>query len=59
MITVDGDLFDSLPAAIEFVAERGGGVVYTPIAGSLYVKSLKLPHGVEIKATRRPSEKAA
>lgn len=54
--TVDADLFENLPAAIEFVAERGGGVIYTPMACSLYVKSLKLPPSVEIKAVRAPQE---
>lgn len=56
MTTVDGDLFDSLPAAIQFVAERGGGIVYTAMAYSLYAKSLKLPEGVEIKGGRALQE---
>lgn len=45
MTTVDADLFDSLTDAIAFVAECGGGIVYTSQAGSLYAKSLTLPKG--------------
>jgi hypothetical protein len=52
MTTVDADLFPSLDAAIAFVAERGGGIVYTDIADTLFAKSLKLPPGVTLVAAR-------
>lgn len=48
-ITVDAEIFKDLAEAIRFVAERGGGIIYTSIAGSLYAKSIKLPKGVELK----------
>jgi hypothetical protein len=38
--TVDAELFDSLQDAIDFVAARGGGVVYTELAETLFAKSL-------------------
>jgi hypothetical protein len=47
--TVDAGLFDDLNQAIEFVAERGGGAVYTELAGTKFAQSLKLPPGVELK----------
>jgi hypothetical protein len=47
--TVDGGLFDDLNEAIEFVAERGGGIVYTELAGTKFAQSLKLPPGIELK----------
>ena len=52
MTTVDGDLFDSLQAAIDFVAQAGGGVVYTELADTLFAKSLKLPDGVKLERER-------
>jgi hypothetical protein len=52
MTTVDADLFPSLDAAIAFVAERGGGIVYTDLADTLFAKSLKLPPGVTLQASR-------
>jgi hypothetical protein len=50
--TVDAALFDSVKDAIEFVAERGGGVVYTELAGTQYAQSLTLPGNVELKPRR-------
>ena len=50
--TVDAELFDSLEEAINFVAERGGGVVHTPMASTEYVKSLTLPENVRIDSPR-------
>jgi hypothetical protein len=50
--TVDAALFDDVRQAIEFVAERGGGVVYTELAGTQFAKSLKLPPDVELKPQR-------
>ena len=50
--TVDAELFDNLQAAIEFVAARGGGVVYTELAETLYAKSLQLPETVRLEAKR-------
>jgi hypothetical protein len=47
--TVDAGLFDDLKDAIDFVAERGGGVVYTELAGTQFAKSLTLPPEVELK----------
>ena len=49
---VDAELFDSLQAAIDFVAERGGGTVYSQIAGTQYAKSLKLPDNVRLEQHR-------
>ena len=48
--TVDAELFDTLDAAIKFVAERGGGVVRTALADTLFAKSLKLPPNVKLEA---------
>jgi hypothetical protein len=47
--TVDAGLFDDVKEAIDFVAERGGGVVHTELAGTMFAKSLKLPPDVELK----------
>lgn len=49
---VDAELFDSLQAAIDFVAERGGGIVYSEIAGTEYAKSLELPDNVRLEQHR-------
>ena len=49
---VDAELFESLQEAIDFVAERGGGIVYSQIAGTQYAKSLKLPDNVRLEASR-------
>ena len=35
---VDHDVFDSLEEAVTFVAERGGGIVYSLISQSSYAK---------------------
>jgi hypothetical protein len=51
--TVDGELFDTLEEAIAFVCERGGGIVYTPLAGTLFAESLKLPEGVKLQPQRQ------
>lgn len=48
-VTVDADLFDTFMDAVAFVAERGGGVVYSELADTPFLKALKLPEGVEIK----------
>ncbi len=50
--TVDAELFGSLQEAIDFVAERGGGIVYTELADTLFAKSLKLPETVKLQAKR-------
>ena len=50
--TVDAELFDSLQEAIEFVATRGGGIVYTQMANTLFAKSLELPNNVCLKLSR-------
>lgn len=50
--TVDAALFDSVKEAIDFVAERGGGVVYTELAGTQYAQTLTLPANVELKPRR-------
>ena len=50
--TVDAELFDSLQAAIDFVAGCGGGIVYTEVAETLFAKSLKLPDTVTLEAKR-------
>jgi hypothetical protein len=52
--TVDAALFDNVKEAIDFVAERGGGVVYTELAGTQYAQSLTLPDNVELKPRRVP-----
>jgi hypothetical protein len=41
MITVDGELFDTLEDAVDFVASRGGGTIYSPAAGTMYAESLE------------------
>jgi hypothetical protein len=57
MTCVDHYLFDSLAEAIAFVAERGGGVVYSDFAGTDFVKAMKIPDGVEVKPTKdRPDD---
>ena len=50
--TVDAELFDSLQEAIAFVAERGGGVVYTEMANTKFVKGLELPENVRLEPRR-------
>jgi hypothetical protein len=50
--TVDAALFDNVKQAIDFVAERGGGVVYTELAGTKFAESLKLPPNVELQPRR-------
>lgn len=49
---VDAELFDSVLDAIDFVAARGGGVVYTRLFGTHYVQGLTLPEGVELRPAR-------
>jgi hypothetical protein len=56
--TVDAALFDNVKEAIDFVAERGGGVVYTELAGTQYAQSLTLPENVELKPRRVPEGSA-
>lgn len=56
--TVDAALFDNVKQAVEFVAERGGGVVYTELAGTKFAQSLKLPPNVELKPRREADEAA-
>jgi len=55
--TVDAALFDNVKQAVDFVAEHGGGVVYTELAGTKFAQSLKLPPNVELKP-RRDAEAA-
>jgi hypothetical protein len=50
--TVDVELFDNLEQAIAFVAERGGGVVYTDAANSEVAKNLALPKNVRLEPVR-------
>ena len=57
--TVDAALFDNVKQAVDFVAERGGGVVYTELAGTKFAQSLKLPPEVELKPRRDTDEAAA
>ena len=57
--TVDAALFDNVKQAVEFVAERGGGVVYTELAGTKFAQSLKLPPEVELKPRRDADEATA
>jgi hypothetical protein len=57
--TVDAALFDNLKQAVEFVAERGGGVVYTELAGTKFAENLKLPDNVQLKPRRVEEEQAA
>ena len=54
--TVDDDVFDSLEEAVTFVAERGGGIVYSLISQSSYAKSSARPN-VKIKPmSERPQD---
>ena len=55
---VDAALFDNLKQAVEFVAERGGGVVYTELAGTKFAESMTLPDNVELKPRRVEDEPA-
>ncbi|MGH6899163.1 MAG: hypothetical protein ACREJ5_21870 [Geminicoccaceae bacterium] len=57
--TVDAALFDNVKQAVDFVAERGGGVVYTELADTKFAQSLKLPPNVELKPRRSADETAA
>jgi hypothetical protein len=41
------------------VAERGGGVVYTELAGTKFAQSLKLPPNVELKSRRADDDAEA
>lgn len=50
--TVDVELFDSLEAAIAFVAMHGGGVVYTDVAETDLGKNLTLPDNVRLEPAR-------
>jgi hypothetical protein len=50
--TVDVELFDNLEQAIAFVAEHGGGVVYTDAANSDQAKRLTLPKNVRLEPVR-------
>jgi hypothetical protein len=40
MTTIDGELFNTLEEAVEFVASCGGGIVYSPAAGTFYAQGL-------------------
>lgn len=57
--TVDAELFDSLQGAIDFVEwltdpdQDEQGIVYTPLADTLFAKSLNLPKNVRLE-TKRP-----
>ena len=57
--TVDAALFDNLKQAVEFVAERGGGVVYSELAGIKFAENLKLPDNVQLKPRRVEEDQAA
>lgn len=57
--SVDAELFESLEAAIAFVAERGGGVVYTELADSLLAHMISLPDNVRLKKSRTDRGKAS
>lgn len=50
--TVDAELFDSLEQAIAFVAQHGGGIVYTELANTDQVKGLDLPKNVQLEPLR-------
>ncbi len=50
--SVDAELFDSLESAISFVAEHGGGVVYTDLADSLLAHMICLPENVRLEKSR-------
>ena len=56
--TVDAVLFDNVKQAVDFVAERGGGVVYTELAGTKFAESLKLPDNVQLEPRREADETA-
>lgn len=49
---VDAELFDSLLAAIDFVAKHGGGIVYSEMAGTHYARSITLPDNVRLEQRR-------
>jgi hypothetical protein len=49
---VDVELFDSLEEAIAFVADHGGGIVHTEVAGTDQVKGLQLPKNVRLEPPR-------
>jgi hypothetical protein len=57
--TVDAALFDNVKQAVDFVSERGGGVVYTELAGTKFAQSLKLPDNVQLEPSRAADEAAA
>lgn len=55
---VDAELFDTLEEAIKFVAEAGGGTVYTQHWNTMLGKSLIADYkgrGVELKRWRPPA----
>jgi hypothetical protein len=54
MPDVDAAVFDSLAVAVEFVAARGGGCVYTEAYGTPGVYHLELPPGVWLAPPRPP-----
>jgi hypothetical protein len=56
--TVDAVLFDNVKQAVDFVSERGGGVVYTELAGTKFAESLKLPDNVQLEPRREADETA-
>jgi hypothetical protein len=56
--TVDAALFDNVNQAIDFVAEHGGGVVYTELAGTKYAESLTLPPDVRLEPRRSADDTA-
>ena len=56
--TVDAALFDNVKQAVDFVAEHGGGVVYTELAGTKFAESLKLPDNVQLEPRREADEAA-
>lgn len=58
---VDAELFRSLQDAVDFVAARGGGIVYTDLAGTLFAKDhIKLPETsiVRLEKARPPGSDA-
>jgi hypothetical protein len=59
LCSVDAELFDSLEAAIAFVAERGGGVVYTELADSLLAHMIGVPDNVRLIKSRKGPERRA
>lgn len=54
--TVDAEMFETIETAIAFVASCGGGVVYTELADTLYVKNLKRPPSVTLALRRVEAE---